>query len=136
MAFNGSGTYVRVHDWTDDAAAAVKINATRADEEDDGFATGLSTCVTKDGQTTITANLPMATFKHTGVGASAARTDYARVAELVDGTHTYIAAGCTANAQTLTLAPAITAYAAGQLFTFKAVADRKSTRLNSSHSQI
>ena len=120
MAFNGSGLFNRIHDWTDDAAAAVKINASRMDAEMDGMATGLSTCITKDGQTTITANLPMATFKHTGVGASAARTDYARVAEMVDGTHSHATSGGSANAYTLTLSPAITAYVAGQSFEFLA----------------
>jgi len=39
------------------------FNALTAD-----LATGLSTCITKDGQTTITANLPMATYRHTGGG--------------------------------------------------------------------
>jgi PPE-repeat protein len=31
------------------------------------IATGLSTCITKDGQTTPTANIPMGGFRHTGV---------------------------------------------------------------------
>jgi hypothetical protein len=69
VAFNGAGAFVRVHDWTADADAAVNIRADRMDEEDDGFATGLSNCITKDGQTTVTANIPMNSHKLTGLAA-------------------------------------------------------------------
>lgn len=60
MAFNGSGVFNRVHDWAADAAAALKISSTRMDSEDDGFATGLTNCVCKDGQSTTTAQIPFA----------------------------------------------------------------------------
>jgi hypothetical protein len=60
MAFNGSGTFVRVHDWTTDLSNTVPVTASRMDAEDDGFATGLSTCITKDGQTSTTAQIPFA----------------------------------------------------------------------------
>ena len=58
--FNGSGTFVRLHNWSNDAAAGLNISSSKMDGEDDGFATGLSTCVTKDGQTTTTAQIPFA----------------------------------------------------------------------------
>lgn len=58
--FNGAGAFIRAHDWTADADAAINIRADRMDEEDDGFATGLSACITKDGQTTTTASIPFA----------------------------------------------------------------------------
>jgi hypothetical protein len=60
MAYNGSGTYTRVHDWTTDEGNAVNITASRMDAEDDGFATGLSTAICKDGQTTTTAAINFA----------------------------------------------------------------------------
>jgi hypothetical protein len=60
MAFNGSGTFSRIHDWTTDEGNAVNITASRMDAEDDGFATGLSTAICKDGQTTTTAAIPFA----------------------------------------------------------------------------
>lgn len=119
--FNGSGTYVRSFDWTDDAANGIPITASRCDTEDDGFATGLSTAITKDGQTTVTANLPMATFRHTGVGNGAARTDYLALGQAQDSSVVHAGTvGGTADAITLTLSPAITAYAAGQSFSFVA----------------
>ena len=73
MAFNGLGTFARLYSWVTDLSNSININATRMDAEMDGFATGLSNCITKDGQTTITANLPMAGFRHTGVGTAIAR---------------------------------------------------------------
>lgn len=116
MPYNGTGTFVRVYNWQTDKANGVKIRADRMDGEDDGFATGLSTAITKDGQTTITANLPMSGFKHTGVGLASARTEYARASQLQDNDLTYFATAGTGSAYTLTPAPAITSLTAGQAF--------------------
>jgi len=127
MAFNGSGTFVRVHDWTDDADNNIDIEASRMDEEDDGFATGLSNCITKDGQTTPTDNIPMAGFRFTTVGNATARNEYAAAGQIQDQSFVWCGtAGGTANALTLTPSPAITAYATGQSFVFKAGASPNS----------
>jgi hypothetical protein len=58
MAFNGSGTFLRAMNWVSDAASGLKIRADRHDTEDDNFAAGLSNVITKDGQTTVTQNIP------------------------------------------------------------------------------
>jgi hypothetical protein len=58
MPFNGSGVFQRVRNWVADAAAGIKIRADYHDAEDDGFAAGLTNCITKDGQTIITQNIP------------------------------------------------------------------------------
>jgi len=76
-AFNGTGTYVRSYNWQVDKINGVKIRADRMDTEMDGFALGLSTCVTHDGQSPATANLPMGGFKHTGVADGTTRDPYA-----------------------------------------------------------
>lgn len=55
-AFNGSGVFVRSYSWTQDAANNIDITASRMDTEDTGFASGLSLCVTRDGQGAMTAN--------------------------------------------------------------------------------
>jgi hypothetical protein len=60
MPFSGSGSFSRVHDWTTDEGNGVNITASRMDAEFDGMATGLSTAVCKDGQTTTTAAIPFA----------------------------------------------------------------------------
>ena len=57
MAFS-SGTFSRLYDWTDDRDGGVKIQASRMDSEMDGFATGLTTCILKDGSQTLTAVIP------------------------------------------------------------------------------
>ena len=83
------------------------------------IATGLSTAICKDGQTTVTANIPMNSKKFTGLTAGSARTDSANIGNIVDGTGVYVATvGGTADVITLTPSPAITAYAAGQTFRF------------------
>lgn len=72
MAFNGSGTFVRIYSWATDLINLVKITASRMDTEMDGFATGLSTAVTKDGQTTTTAMIPFAAGLKASDGTGAA----------------------------------------------------------------
>lgn len=114
MAYNGSGTFVRLYNWVNDKAANIKVRADRMDAEMDGMATALSTCITKDGQTTVTANLPMANFKHTGVANGSARTDYAAVGQTQDSKLNWVAAGGTVDAITATYSPAITALVDGQ----------------------
>ena len=122
MPFNGSGTFVRLYSWANDALAGIKIRADRMDNETNGIATGLSNCVTKDGQTTVTANLPMASFKHTGVGAATGRTDYAQAAQLVEGVINWKVAGGTGDALTAAYTIPTTTLVDGQLFYIRASA--------------
>lgn len=84
--FNGSGTYARAYDWTNDRDAGVKIRADRMDEEMDAFATGLSTALCKDGQSTPTANLPMGGYKFTGLGAGSAAGNSVRWEQVLGNT--------------------------------------------------
>src|SRR4029079_14275457 len=67
MPFNGSGVFQRVRNWVADATAGIKIRADYHDAEDDGFAAGLSNCITKDGQTVVTQNIPMNNKRITGL---------------------------------------------------------------------
>lgn len=60
MPFNGSGTFSRLYSWVTDRNEGRKIVADRHDAEDDGFATGLSNCICRDGQSTTTARIPFA----------------------------------------------------------------------------
>ncbi len=71
MAFNGSGVFNRVHDWTTDLGNAVPVTASRADSEDDGFATGLSLTICRDGQSTTTARIPFAAGTSAAAGTTA-----------------------------------------------------------------
>ena len=53
-----SGTFSRVHDWTTDRDAGIKISASRTDAEFDGIATALTSTMLKDGSQTLTAMIP------------------------------------------------------------------------------
>jgi len=57
---------------------------------------------------------------HTNVGNATARNQYLAVGQLQDGTLTYGTTGGSSNAYTLSLIPSVTAYVAGQTFTFNA----------------
>lgn len=67
MAFNGSGTHVRVHDWTTDLTNAIPVIASRMDAEHDDISSALSNTICRDGQSTTTARIPFAS----GVSAAA-----------------------------------------------------------------
>lgn len=121
MARDGSGTFTRSNGtntgattWALDRDAGTKITAARHDSHDEDIATALTASLAKDGQTTPTANLPMGGYKHTNVAVASARTDYARASQVQDNAFCWggTSAGA-ANVQTLSLSPAITAYAAG-----------------------
>lgn len=80
MAFNGSGTFILPTGnpvVSNTLITAATQNTTMTD-----VANGLSNCVTKDGQTTLTANLPMAGKKLTGLGAGTVSGDSVRYDEL------------------------------------------------------
>jgi hypothetical protein len=120
MSFNGSGTFVINSSGqpvvANTVASATVFNAFTAD-----IATGLSTCITKDGQTTPTNNIPMGGFKITGLGAGTVGTDAVRLSQLQAGTSQLLAVSGT---DTLTAlgTPTVTAYATGNLFYFVAAA--------------
>jgi len=120
LSFNGSGTFNRLYNWVTDKANGIKVRADRSDAELDGIATGLSTCITKDGQTTITADIPFANHKITGLAAGTATTDAATLAQAQSQASTGATVGGTADAITLAVSPSIAAYAALQRFRFVA----------------
>ena len=128
MAYNGTGTFIRIYNWVTDKVNSIPITASRFDAELDGMATGLSNCITKDGQTTISANIPLNSFKLTGLGSGTARTDVINVGQVQDNQFLYLGTTSgTADAYTLAPSPAITAYTATQQFTAKISATNLTT---------
>lgn len=114
MPFNGAGLYSPpAADFP--AVANTLIESTHFNNVINDIATGLSNCITKDGQQTVTANIPMNTFVFTGLGSGiASRTRSANIGDVQDGAAQWGGtAGGTANALTFTLSPAITAYSTG-----------------------
>lgn len=127
MPYNGSGIFTRVYNWVNDANASVNITASRFDTEDSGFATGLSNCITKDGQQTITANIPWNNKKITGLGAGTGATDAAQIGQVQGGQLNWVAAGGTADAITAVFSPVNTALTDGLLLYVRAGAANATT---------
>ena len=83
------------------------------------MALGITNSIASNGETAITANLPMGSYKHTSVADAALRNQYASAGQVQDSTLQWgSTAGGTADALTLTLSPIPTAYVAGQRFQF------------------
>ncbi len=83
------------------------------------IAAGLSTTICRDGQSTVTADIPFAGFRLKGVGAGILTTDAANVGQLQDGSGIYAADTGTADLYAIAPVPGIAAYAVGQLFRWK-----------------
>lgn len=96
MSRNGSGTYsLPVNSWN---PATNGVSATPADWQSliDDIEAALTQSVSKDGQTTMTGNLPMGGFKHTGLGAGSATGQSVRWEQLFSqGTEADIASATT-----------------------------------------
>lgn len=113
------GTFTRVHNWVNDANASIGIEASRHDEEADGFAAGINSCLHKGGQNAPTADIDWGGYKLTTLGAATAASGAARLDQAQLQTSSYAAASGSANTYTLTLSPAPTSYATGMLIRFK-----------------
>lgn len=110
--YNGSGTYVRFYNWTQDAANAVPITASRFDTECNGYATALGICITRDGQGVPTANIPWGSFKITNLGTPTSAADAATKAYVDNASSPYWVD--TGGANAITIATGITGYVTGQ----------------------
>ena len=118
MSFNGSGTF-QINTAGQPVVAGTVITATAFNALTADLATGLSTCVTKDGQTTVTANLPMGGNKLTGLGAGTLGTDSARLSQVQGGVTSLLGVS---GIDTISGSgsPQVTAYVTGQMFWFVA----------------
>ena len=122
MAWSG-GTYRKgnysTNGWTGDASLGIGIEAGRHDTQDDDFQGGINQCLNKDGSNAATGNLNIGSNRLTNVSAGTARTDAINLSQVQDNSLLWGGtSGGAANAQTLTLAPIITAYVAGQRYSF------------------
>lgn len=128
MPFNGSGTFTRTYNWVIDKANGINITASRMDADTDDIANGLSQCINKDGQTTLTANIPFNNYKITGLSNGAERNDSINVGQVQDNQFLYLGTTSgSADAYTLSPAPTITAYATTQRFIVKIHATNTTT---------
>lgn len=114
MPFNGSGSMNLLYNWQTDAANGLNISSSRMQGQDADIAAALSLCMTKDGQQTAIANLPMGAFTLTNIANASAQKQPISVQDFQNGTPTWV--GLVSGTDTITgaanIAPAV--YAAGQ----------------------
>lgn len=78
MSYNGAGVF-NINSTGQPVVNGTVISASVFNALTTDLASGLSNCITKDGQQTVTANIPMGGFKFTGLASGSAATDSARV---------------------------------------------------------
>ena len=117
MSYNGSGTF-NINSAGQPVVSGTVISSTAFNALTSDLATGLSTALTKDGQTTPTANLPMGGKKITGLGAGTAASDAVRFDQLTSASVPLITVAGTADAITGTITPSLTSYTTGGVFSF------------------
>jgi hypothetical protein len=128
MPWSGSGQFLRTFSWRADKAAGLDISSSRMDiDSDDLAANGLGNALTRDGQGSASANLPMNNFRHTGVQDGLNRTDYSSLKQAQDGLIGWTIAGGTADAITATYTPGRGAPSDGSLRAFRATAANATT---------
>ena len=114
--YNGSGTYTLTAGQPVVAGTDIldsTFNTLTAD-----LATALSTCVTRDGQSPPTTNLPMGSFKLTGLAAGTAAGHSVRFEQLQTGANKLITVAGTGDVITGVMTPTYGAYTNGDMFTF------------------
>jgi len=116
MSYNGSGTFV-INTAGQPVLTGTTISSTAFNTLTADLATGLTTALTKDGQTTPTADITMGAFKIVSLAAGTVASDAARLDQVQGGTSTYITVTGT-DTITGTVLPALAAYAAGNQFSF------------------
>jgi len=81
--WNGSGQFTRIYSWVADAAAGIDITASRMDSDTNNITSnGFGNCLTRDGQGSATANLPLNGFRFTGASNGVAAQDFVTMAQL------------------------------------------------------
>lgn len=114
MAFNGTGTF-SLETGNPVATGTVISSTVHNNTMSDIANNGLSNCITKDGQTTITQNIPLNNKKITNLGAATLVSDAVRVDQVQSGELINLTSVSGSNTITAVLSPSI-AYATGQTF--------------------
>lgn len=81
MPFNGSGTYTLPTG--NPVVTGTPISSTTTNNTNSDIATALTNCITRDGQSTPSANLPMNSKKLTGLAAGSSAGDSVRYEQVV-----------------------------------------------------
>jgi hypothetical protein len=116
LSFNGSGTFL-INSTGQPVVAGTVISSSVFNALTTDIANGLSTAITKDGQTTVTNNIPLNGYKVTNLGAATVATDAVQLGQVQSGTATLLTVTGT-DTYVGTASPSLSAYAAGNVFTF------------------
>ena len=116
MSYNGSGVF-NINTAGQPVITGTTISSTTFNSLTADLATGLTTALTKDGQSTPTANIGMGAFKITNLAAGTVASDAARLDQVQGGAATFITVTGT-DTLTGTVVPALSAYATGNQFSF------------------
>ena len=120
MSRNGSGIYSLATG--NPVVTGSTISSTWSNTTLSDIATALTGSIAADGQTTITNNLPMSNYAHTGVADATVRTMYASAGQVQDSAFTYLTSPAGTNTMTAIASLGMSAYVTGQRFFFVAPA--------------
>lgn len=109
MAFNGAGTFQLVAG--NPVVTGTIISSTWANNTLQDIANnGLTNCITKDGQTTPTANIPLGGFRLTGLADAVNPQDAVTARQIQGGALSLLSTVAGTNTITATTSPAVTSY--------------------------
>jgi hypothetical protein len=116
MSYNGNGVF-NINTAGQPVVAGTVISSTAFNALTADLANGLTTAITKDGQSTPTSNIPLGGFRITGLGAAVATTDAVQYGQLQANSFNNLTVSGV-DALTASSNPALTAYTAGNEFYF------------------
>jgi hypothetical protein len=125
MARNGAGTYTLPAG--NPVTTGTTISSTWANNTLNDIASSLTASIAYDGQTAPVANLPMATYAHTGVGNATVRTMYASAGQVQDNALAYLTSVSGTDTITAIAPVSMNAYTVGQTFRFIAAGANTTT---------
>lgn len=105
MSYNGNGVFQLIYDWNADKANGIKIRSDRMMNQEQDIADGLSTCITKDGQTTVTNDIPLNNNKITGLGDAQNSDDAVNFGQIQANSGVYYTTAGTIDAYTINPSP-------------------------------
>jgi len=116
MSFNGNGVF-QINTAGQPVVAGTVISSTTFNALTNDLAAGLTNTITKDGQSTPLANIPMGGFRITDLAAGVSASDAVRLSQLQGNTLNFMTVSGT-NVLTGSLVPPLLAYVTGAMFSF------------------
>lgn len=116
MSYNGNGVF-NINTAGQPVVAGTVISSTAFNALTADLANGLTNCITKDGQSTPTANIPLGGFRITNLGAAITATDAVQYKQLQANNVNFLTA-TGVDSITATANPALSSYTAGNAFYF------------------